>query len=165
MKDFARKTRRSLTLPLTLTFAGTFLLLSFGNAGNAQAGSAQVTVSATVLPRASLSVLSQQRELTVTDTDIRLGYVEAVRASRVEVRTNSHEGYLLVFEGLGGPFKAARVTGLANETEIAAGGGWIPQPYAGPSGTVVEVSYRFALSRDAQPGVYPFPLSLSATPR
>jgi hypothetical protein len=121
-------------------------------------------VTAAIASRTTLEVKSQARHLVVTAADVARGYVEAAAASRVEVRSNDPKGFLLVFEGRdgpGGPFREAIVRGLPQEAQVGPGGGWVPQPYSrGP--VSMELSCRFALSRDARPGPYPFPLAISA---
>lgn len=54
--------------------------------------SARIEVSATVLPRTTLTVQSQQRQLVVAGEDIRRGYIEAPAASRVEIQSNDPRG-------------------------------------------------------------------------
>jgi hypothetical protein len=126
-------------------------------------GTARIQVIATVLQWASLTVIYQERSLNVTLEDISRGYVEVPGASRVVVRENSPRGYLLVFEEAGvpeSPVERVSVRGLGTEIEIGPGGGFVPRPHArGP--VPAELSYRFSLSRDARPGVYSWPLSLS----
>lgn len=134
--------------------------------GAAQAGSASGSfqVSATVQARAILTVDSQPAELGVTAEDIRRGYVEVASASRIAVRSNSPNGYLVGFD-VTGPIKQVEVTGLANPAQIGAAGGTIANPYTGTMTNTAELSYRFVLSADAQPGSYSWPVALSATPR
>jgi len=75
-------------------------------------------------------------------------------------------GYLLVFDGANGhlrPFNDIQVKGLENDVQISPGGGWIPQPYARGAVTM-ELSYRFILSKDVQPGTYAWPLTVSVRP-
>lgn len=130
-------------------------------------GTARIQVTATVPALASLTVLYQDAVLKVTPEDVARGYVDAPAASRVEVRENSPRGYLLVFEEAGvpgSPVERVSVRGLGGEIEIGPGGGFVPRPHArGPASA--ELSYRFSLSREARPGTYPWPLSVSIRPR
>ena len=129
-------------------------------------GTARIQVTATVLPRASITVLRQEMFLNVTTEDVSRGYVDVPAASRVEVRENSPRGYLLVFAECGVPEPlVARVSvrGLGTEIEVGPGGGFVPRPHArGP--VSAELGYRFSLSREARPGTYPWPLSVSVRP-
>jgi hypothetical protein len=125
--------------------------------------SAKVEVSATVLPRTTLTVRSQPRMLVVTREDIRRGYVEVPAASRIEVVSNDPRGYLLVFENHAGPealFREVIIEGLGRQVQIGPSGGWIPRTET-LSPMAAELSYRFSLAEDARPGTYPWPLSLS----
>lgn len=125
-----------------------------------------VSVTATVKAHTTLKVFYQNPELIVTNADISRGYVEVRAASRIEVKNNVAAGYLLVFDGINGPlrpFSQVYVQGLGREVQIGLGGGWIPQPYTGGAVTM-ELSYRFILSEDAQPGTYAWPLTLSVRP-
>ena len=58
-------------------------------------------------------------------------------------------------------FDQVHVKGLGTEIQIGPRGGWVPQPYARDTVTM-DLSYRFVLSKDIQPGTYDWPLSLSA---
>ncbi|MDD5761322.1 MAG: hypothetical protein PHP88_02285 [bacterium] len=131
--------------------------------GPPSAGSARIQVTARVASRATLRVLQQVKTLVVTREDVARGYVDAPAASRIEVRNNSREGCLLVFEGVAGPdasFGRISVRGLGRDVEIGPGGGFVPHPYA-PTPVTAELSYRFSLARDARPGTYPWPLQVS----
>lgn len=133
------------------------------SAGSAHSNSAKITVTATVPARASLKILHQASELVVTNDDISRGYIEVSAASRIEVRNNSQAGYLLTFEGLAAPFREVYVQGLGNEVQISSGTGLIHQRYT--KGTVTtELSYRFVLAENAEPGTYAWPLAISAQP-
>lgn len=133
------------------------------SAGSASSSSAKITVSATVLARASLKILHQASELVVTNADISRGYVDVSAASRIEVTNNSRAGYLLAFEGLAAPFREMYVQGLGNEVQISSGIGLIRQKYT--KGTVTtELSYRFVLAEKAEPGTYAWPVVISAQP-
>lgn len=123
---------------------------------------AKVLVSAMVPAHASVKVLRQPRQLTVTDADIRRGFVEIGAESLIELKNNSLAGCLLVFESHGLPFKEAVVRGLGREVAIGPGGGMIFQAFRGT--ITASLSYRFVLSDDAQPGAYDWPFSLSASP-
>lgn len=127
--------------------------------------SASLTVSVVVPARAVLSVESQPAELEITEADVARGWVEAPEASLVRVRTNSPAGWLLEFQPLQGPYRTLEVTGLGSTAQVSAAGGWLAQPYAGKTLVTASLGYRFFLSGDARPGLYPWPVALNATPR
>jgi len=123
--------------------------------------SATVHVSATVRPIAIAKVLYQQQQIEITSKDIAQGYVEIPNASRIEVRSNNHSGYLLSIENQGGPFRDVYVSGLGSEVQLNGGTGWVLMSYTQMPRTM-DVSYRIMLSDDARPGSYPWPFQVSA---
>lgn len=131
------------------------------------ASKARVTVTATVPARASIKFLYQAPELVVTNADISRGYVEIPGASRIELKSNNPDGYMLVFEGANGPVNLVReidVQGLGRDVQIDAYGGGIVLPSEGLAPVTKELSYRFVLSDKAQPGTYMWPLTMSVRP-
>jgi hypothetical protein len=114
---------------------------------------ARITVSATVLKRATLDVSGQPDSLVLTEADIARGYVDAPPGLSIEVRSNSPQGVMVGFiaeselvSGVeGGPL---RLTGAAR----------------GVSVQVLRPSYRFMLSPAARPGVYAWPVRVSVSP-
>lgn len=112
----------------------------------------------------SLKVVFQTQELVITQADILRGYVEIQAAEHIEIQNNNLSGYLLVFEGLKGPFKKVVIKGLGDEVTINPDGGWVAQPYHGRDPIMIELSYRFILSEKARPGTYTWPLILYASP-
>jgi hypothetical protein len=132
---------------------------------HAGAVSASLSVSVVVPARAVLSVESQPASLEITEADVARGWVEAPAASLVRVKANSPAGWLLEFQPLQGPYRALEVTGLGSTAQVSAAGGWLAQPYAGRMLVTASLGYRFFLSSDARPGLYPWPVALSATPR
>lgn len=132
----------------------------------AGSGHSSVTVTATVKAQTTLKVLYQNPELVITNADISRGYVSVPSASRIEVKNNNPAGYLLVFDGTNGhfrPFNEVYVQGMGKDIQIGSEGGWIPQPYTRGAVTM-ELSYRFILSKGAQPGTYVWPLTISGRP-
>lgn len=127
-------------------------------------GSAKVMVSAVVRAHVSMKVVQQQHELVITHADTLKGYVYAPSASMIEVKNNSRSGYLLAFAGLSDPFKEVFVDGLSHAAHITSDGGWILQPDAGRAPVTMQLGYRFILSKDATPGTYSWPLTVSASP-
>ncbi len=129
--------------------------------------SAKISITARVLEHTSMDIISQAQELIVTNADIWRGYVDAPLASRLNVRSNNPAGYLLAFEAMDGPdslFKSVQVLMGGREVQLAPTGGWIPQPYI-RGGAMMDISYRFALSKNARPGTYTWPLTISVQPR
>jgi hypothetical protein len=156
-------TRFGPTPLLVLALAADLLPVFPARAGSV---SASLSVSVVVPPRAILSVDSEPASLEISDEDVARGFVEVPRATRVQVRTNTPNGWLAELQVAQGPYRTIEVTGLGAPTQVTASGGWIPQPYPGTTRPVsLEVGYRFLLSADVRPGVYPWPVTLAAVPR
>ncbi len=126
------------------------------------AASAQITVSATVLARASLHVLQQPTELVVTDADIQRGFLDVDAGSLVEIKNNSRAGVYMAFASQGLPFREALVRGFGREISLGPNGGIITQQLTGKA--VVALSYRFIFDKSSQAGTYAWPLSISVNP-
>jgi len=136
-------------------------------ANAANAISTEINVSATVLARTSVKTLSQVQQVIITEKEISQGYADFPAASIIAVRSNSRSGYLLTMELAGNSdhyLKTITVNVDGKETQLSPNGGYIPQAYA--QGEVIKnISYRFILSENAQPGVYHWPLIVSVAPR
>lgn len=128
----------------------------------ARSVSAKISISATVLARASLHVLRQPAELVVTDADIRRGFLDVDAASLVEIKNNTRAGVYMTFESQGLPFREALVRGFGREISLGPNGGIITQQLTGKA--VVALSYRFIFDGSSQAGTYAWPLSISVNP-
>lgn len=124
--------------------------------------SAKVSISATVLARASLNVLRQPAELVVTEADIQRGFLDVDASSLVEIKNNSRAGVYMTFETQGLSFKETVVRGFGREVSLGPNGGIIAQQLTGKA--VVALSYRFMLDESSQAGTYAWPLSISVSP-
>lgn len=147
--------------------ATTLALLALGVSGTvlASSTSALMSVRVQVLARTLLNIESQPPSLVLTAADLARGYVEVPAVSRIRVRSNDPNGYLLAFDVTAGPFTAIEVTGLGPAARISANGGWLARPFAGTQPVTSELTYRFLLASNVQPGTYAWPVSLSAMPR
>jgi len=136
---------------------------AFAGSSTGPSTSAKISMTATVLEHTRMQILHQAQEFVITPADIMRGFVEVPAASRVAVKSNNPAGYLLAFEVMSGPdavFNSVNVLVGGRDVQIPAGGGWIPQPYI-RGGVTMDVSYRFALAKGAQPGTYNWPLMVS----
>jgi hypothetical protein len=127
-----------------------------GSADGAQPGrstSAQLQVSVTVLARTLSAPIDQQAALLITADDIARGYVDAPHATRLEIRTNATDGYLL--------FRGIHVSGAGEVVSIGSGNGWVHMPFTG-SRVTLDLSYRFLLRTGISPGEYPWPVDVQA---
>lgn len=126
----------------------------------------KVTVSATILKRASLQVLAQPSSVNVTAADIARGYVDVPAASQVAVRSNAPAGYLLEFASQGDFMRQIVVRGLETDVQLSPAGGMVSQKAAGKGVTkaTLALGFRFLLSESAQEGTYAWPMRLSVVP-
>lgn len=125
-----------------------------------------VAVSATVLKKATLQVVSQPDAVSITPADIARGYVDVAVPAHVAVRSNSPRGYMLEFASDGDFFREVHVRGLAHEVQLGASGGAVMQPAAaeGVTRAQLELGFRFLLTDSALPGTYSWPLHLTVSP-
>lgn len=132
----------------------------------AAGGGTQLGVTATVVKRASLQVLTQPSSVVVTAADIARGYVDGPAPAQVTIQNNSLGGYMLLFSSEGDFFRQVVVKGLGQDMQLGPSGGMVTQG-AGGGGmrkTTLDLVFRFFLSSSARQGSYPWPVHLSVTP-
>jgi hypothetical protein len=138
-------------------FSVTALMSSSAFAGNL---GAQIPVSATVIANAVAKFDYQANQIQVEPADVSRGYVDVLSATRFSVRTNSRNGYLMVFYPLLDFFESIQVTDANISTNIGREGGAVVHRDLLPAESIQSLSYRFYLSATVQPGTYPFPLQM-----
>lgn len=123
-------------------------------------------VSATVLKRASVKVLAQPTFIEITADDISRGYVDIPPVTRLDVQSNSLDGYTLDFTHEGEFARQIVVIGLGTEVQLGVGGGRVTQPAAGIGVTrkILALGFRFVLANGARQGAYPWPVRVSVAP-
>lgn len=142
-------------------FVGLLSVATFVPSSAFAAGHAtQIGVSATVIANAVAKVNYQRGEVQVEPADVARGYLDVTNATRFSVRTNSRNGYLMVFYPLLDIFESARVTDVNISTNIAKDGGAVVHRDSLPAESIQTLSYRFYLNPSVQPGTYPFPLQM-----
>ena len=150
----------SAALIAALAFAGgVYAQETPANVPMASEDSATVTVTARVLPRLKVLVLRQRPQLVVSGADIAKGYLDVRRASLIEIVNNDPRGCLLVFQCTGAVFREVRIQGLGKEVQVGPQGGFVPLPCA-KGRITAELSYRFVLDENANPGTYPWPIAI-----
>lgn len=159
--------RGHIVLTAAAALFGALFLSSLITARNAypatQTRDTTVKITANVQERTSMQVLNQIPALVITNTDVMRGYVDVGRGTRINVRNNNTVGYLLVFEVLdeSAPvFRSLEVLVDGKAVQLPLSGGWIPQPYI-RGGGVLDISYRFVLSKEAKSGTYTWPVIVS----
>jgi hypothetical protein len=128
--------------------------------------SAELRVSATVIARSIAELQAAPESLEITAEDVRRGWVDARQPSRLRIRSNDRNGYRLAFRVVGAPVSAIRVDGLGDTDMLGIrdGEGSLTRPHPGQFDTTVDLTLRFMLDDQAVPGVYPWPLSIQASP-
>jgi hypothetical protein len=124
---------------------------------------ATITVSATVIARINQFVSHQEPRITVTETDIKKGFIEIPSATILQIKTNDRKGYVLLFEGGSELFKEVLVTDKGRTIVLSPFGGLIHQPYSGSNIEVKDLSYKFFLRDNIQPGSYSWPFRVKAS--
>jgi hypothetical protein len=165
MKKLNNLTRMALT---RVSKAACVLLLSAIGSLAAAAGSSEIkmTVSATILKRATLQVVEQPSSVVVTAADVARGYVDVLQTAQLAVKSNSSAGYMLVFSSHSEFVRQTRVRGLGNEVQLGASGGVVPQTGASQGITHAShaLGFRFELTESARQGTYPWPVQVSVVP-
>jgi hypothetical protein len=123
----------------------------------------QLVVSAYVPPRVVSQVEQQQGALTITAADVARGYVEVPMGSRLRVTSNDPAGFVIdVFPRL--PIftaVAVRVSTRDGSARLGPDGGGIVEHRHRGRNVPLELSYRFELPDNVQPGTYAWPLAIS----
>jgi hypothetical protein len=144
---------------------------AMGTQAAGHAGSV-VHVSATVLAHATTKVAHQATHITITEHDVKMGYVDAHEASIFIVTALPSSTYFLVFHPRVDIFSSVRIKGLESQVVLGPDGGEVIQ--SGLSSkkakersrthlTVFEyeLSYRFMIKPGIRPGTYDWPLQLT----
>lgn len=128
----------------------------------AESKTAILQVYTEVIPVIEYTILHQENDFTITQADINRGYVELSKAVTLSIKTNSRNGYLLVFSAGSGPFSETSVFDGTNAYRLSKTGGEVHIPYQGRKVTK-ELSFRFYLSSDTRPGTYQWPVAIMVT--
>lgn len=121
---------------------------------------AALRVSVNVLKRQNLEILFQAPEVVVDENNLDRGYVDMPAATRLSIYNNDRNGGLLHFSGLRPPFEKALVYGLGSEVQVGATDAFVYQEYQ--KGIITRtLNYKFYLLDDAEPGNYPWPLTIT----
>lgn len=124
---------------------------------HADQANAQFRVSAQVLETVVLERVTGADSLTITDQDVLAGYKEAILSYRI--RTNSPRGTLLRFTPRLGLTRSITIRGLSQPLILSDQEVEVMQRAISD----LALTVRFELDDRAVPGVYEFPLIVSAT--
>ena len=123
-----------------------------------------VNVSATIQKWISARVLQQESILTITQENIKKGYVDVAAGTVLEVSSNSLDGYFLIFQSSHEIAREVWVTENGRKTILATDVGMLYQPAPGVSGEVKRLNYRFILNPYSKAGDYTWPIRVEASP-
>ncbi|MFC5496178.1 hypothetical protein ACFPOE_01410 [Caenimonas terrae] len=123
-------------------------------------------MSATVLKRATLTVLKQPASILVTEADVARGYLAVPSAVQVAVQTNSPAGYVLLVAAQDDFVREIVMSGLDSDIQLGAAGGLVFQRggVRGVTRKNLDLRFRLVLAKGAQRGEHPWPVQLSVTP-
>ena len=153
------------TIPRTVGFTLFLSLVVLSLHGLGLAGNtASVTVSATILPRVTQSIIHQEKGIRITEEDVRRGIVEVPFGTILQVKTNTRSGYGLIFEGGSiDLFKEVQVKSQGKTVTLSENGGLVHQPGSMGKMGVIDISYVFHLREGVQAGAYPWPFRVMAS--
>ena len=148
---------------MKLALIAVAILAYFNSLSFAESGKATIMVSATVIGRISQSIIHQEPRISVTEGDIKKGFIEIASGTILQIKTNARNGYALFFEGSNELFKEVMVMVNGRTVSLSPNGGFVHQPYSGSNIEVKDLSYKLQLKEDIQPGIYPFPFRVKAS--
>lgn len=119
-----------------------------------------VAVSAFVPAQAVAQIVDQAAEITITAADIARGFVDIPAASQLRVTSNNPSGYVVDFFSRLPIFTSVRVSSTGGSADLGPDGGAIIERGHQGRDMPLNLSYRFNLSAQVQPGTYPWPLAL-----
>ena len=142
-----------------LYIATAFAAVLLGAHPGFAATSAQIRVSATILPFVSFNAAQHVTAYQVTGADLKRGYVDLPNAITVNIRTNLNGGVPVIVDNWGGGRVLVKESGTANfsdSTFVLNTAG-----YRLNSLITKKFDSRIVLPADAQEGVYPFTISMT----
>ena len=143
-----------------IAFAIIFSLIN-GPATDAASISSGLKLTTKVLPIVKYEIISQKKNVLITEGDIRRGYIDVRDAVIFSVMTNSVNGYVMTFFVGSDTFKEIDVFCDSVFTQIDDANNEIYMPPAGMKPAVKELSFRFYLSDNFLPGIYNWPVAFT----
>lgn len=120
-------------------------------------------ISATVKPYARVEMQSAPPSLSITAADVERGFVDVQAPMVFTITSNLAQGARLVFATVSSHVEKTRVTGFAEPFYLGRSLGSLQLPGAstGLARSALSLHFRFHLSADTPPGVYPWPLRVA----
>jgi hypothetical protein len=120
----------------------------------------EMHVSARVLPVTQYKVLHQESSITVSEEDIKRGFIDVQNALVLSVTTNSPDGYLLTFFIDYNNFSGLTLSEGINFYNIDETESEIHMPSEGKEPVTKNLTFRLHLLPDAKPGTYQWPATV-----
>ena len=124
----------------------------------------QIAVTAFVPAQTVAQLVQQPSEITITNADIARGYVEIPSASQLRVTSNNPAGYIVAFFNRLAIFTSVRISSAGGSADLGSDGGAIIERGRHGRDMLLNLSYRFNLAPQVEPGTYAWPLALRARP-
>ena len=160
MRSLAGVSGRAGPALLALALAGAAALAAAAPA-HAQGARAPLVVTAVIPRHASIRIV-QPPVVSVSESDVARGFVDAPAPVEVLVQSNAAQGYALAFQRHGDAFVEVQVLGLA-EPLVFASGAMASRPAAGRGLWRDELAlrFRFTLAADTRAGEHRWPVQIS----
>ncbi len=115
-------------------------------------------------PSVSLRVTHRAAHLEITSEDVRRGTASVHGVLFVVERNGFGNTCVLSFRPCSDMFTTVTIDGLGHSVEIGPGGGTFVHRPSNPSAelAIAELQYRFVLAPSTRPGIYPWPMTISA---
>ena len=131
---------------------------------NAAAANTQIAVTAYVPAQTIAKLVLNPTQITITDADVARGYVDIAAASQLRVTSNNPAGYVIDFFSRLPIFRSVRVSSPDGDANLGPDGGAIIERGRHGRDMPLNLSYRFNLADNVQPGTYAWPLALNVRP-
>ena len=131
---------------------------------SAATASTQIAVTAYVPAQTIAKLVLNPSEITITNADIARGYVDIAGASQLQVTSNNAAGFVIDFFSRLPIFRSVRVSSAAGSADLGPDGGAIIERGGKGRDMPLNLSYRFNLAENVQPGTYAWPLALNVRP-
>jgi hypothetical protein len=157
---------RALRIQRRIVFGAFTTLAATSIAPHVDASSvrSEIAVTAFVPAQTVARQVSQPSEITITAADVARGYVDIQAASQLRITSNNPIGYIVDFFSRLPIFTSVTVSSAGGSADLGPDGGAIIQRGQQGRDMPLQLSFRFNLTAQIQPGTYPWPLALNVRP-
>jgi len=124
-----------------------------------------VVATVTIVKWSRVEIAGGAALVTVTDSDIRRGYIDLNQPTRLVIASNAPSGYFAEIVPVGDFVKGFRVMVNGNSVSLGAGGGGVSLRVAAGNAIreTFEIYYRVYLAESVRPGTYAWAPSVIVT--